>query len=29
MDYEQASDSADRKALAKVLSLNEIPDKYI
>ncbi|XP_065567297.1 uncharacterized protein LOC136031557 [Artemia franciscana] len=28
-DYEQAFDSADRRALAKVLSLYGIPDKYI
>jgi len=29
IDYEQAFDSVDRRALAKVLSLYGIPDKYI
>ena len=29
IDYEQAFDSVDRRALAKVLSLCGIPDKYI
>ena len=29
IDYEQAFDSVDRKALAKILSLYGIPDKYI
>ena len=29
IDYEQAFDSIDRTALAKVLSLHGIPDKYI
>ncbi|XP_065578594.1 uncharacterized protein LOC136039004 [Artemia franciscana] len=29
IDYEQALDSADSRALAKVLSLNCIPDKYL
>ena len=29
IDYEQALDSADRRASAKVLSLYGIPDKYI
>ena len=29
IDYEQAFDSVDRRALAKVLSLYGIPEKYI
>ena len=29
IDYEQAFDSVDRRALSKVLSLNNLPDKYI
>ena len=29
IDYEQALDSVDRRAIAKVSSLNDIPDKYI
>ena len=29
IDYEKVADSADRRALAKVISLYDIPDKYI